>query len=336
MSLTNIDLLYYHSPCQDGAASCYSALLFFPDAKCVGIPAGSSVDLTPFDKSVTKSLTLCFADVCPPVDNLKDLSEYFDKIYVFDHHDTSKSYSTKLEDCKNIYFYHDLTKSGCTITFDVIKEELKSDIQRPWFLEYIEDRDIWQHKLPNTKEINSALFSEFCKFQKNQSIQSDYSTVIKLFFDTLKSKDVVDELITIGKQNLAFEQQKIQKSVDEAVVVQFKFKNESNDFDYKCWKYDCEASLRSDVGNVLTKKSILLNDTITHPAFAVCWRDSPSKEEFYVSMRGSDNSPNLALIASCFCQGGGHEKAAGFTIRTKLTGFQDKINHPNDIFIELK
>jgi hypothetical protein len=33
-------------------------------------------------------------------------------------------------------------------------------IQRPWYLDYIADRDLWNHKLPFTKPINNGLFTQ--------------------------------------------------------------------------------------------------------------------------------------------------------------------------------
>jgi hypothetical protein len=66
--------------------------------------------------------------------------------------------------------------------------------------------------------------------------------------------------------------------------------------------------MRSDLGNLLTKK-VLLDGNL--PDFSIVWNYDPVPNAWYMSMRGTKNSPDLSVISKHF-GGGGHTRAAGF------------------------
>lgn len=316
-----ISICYYHSPCQDGSAGCYVVSLFNSNVESFGVPPGHPINCEKFDKGKTISQSVCFVDVCPPEDNIKEFATLFKRVYIFDHHDKTKNYN--FDSCSNVHFVHDMQKSGCQIAFDYLNDNSANKLDRPWYLDYIADRDLWQHKLPHTHEINSGMLSEFMNSRCN----------IKLFFDRIKSPCTFNQLLEIGKKNIAVDRQQIETSVSQAREYRFKYQG----LDLKCWKYDCKSTLRSDVGNILSVKT--MSDG-SHPDFSVFWQLAPSEKEWWVSLRGSDKSPNLSELAGMFSfmngdikvTGGGHAKAAGFTIRSKETGPDDEINFPEQIF----
>ena len=83
-----------------------------------------------------------------------------------------------------------------------------------------------------------------------------------------------------------------------------------NNIIYRVWVHTIISNLVSDFGNYMTKINFTDN---TQPDFVVIWFYDPKNNSFYLSMRGHDNSPNLATIAEHF-GGGGHPKASGFRL----------------------
>jgi oligoribonuclease NrnB/cAMP/cGMP phosphodiesterase (DHH superfamily) len=311
-----ISICFYHTPCQDGYAGAHVVQLYYNNVELIGISPSSRIDELVYKEDKYKSNTICFVDVCPPEDNVKNLSKLFKSIYIFDHHHSTSKYN--FNNFNNIYFEHDFTKSGCQIVFDYLNSvnSVNSTIQRPWYLDYIGDRDLWNHKLLDTKSINSGLFSQ-------SVILGGYE-----FFKQLDSQIYTKERVKeIGEKNLIEEGKEIQQSVLNAQEYCFHYQQTK----YRCWKYDCKPSLRSDIGNELMKKQFKDGN---YPDFTVFWKLSPSGKEWYVSLRGNGKI-NLSDLANLYFSGGGHISAAGFTIRMKDMGPNDPIHSPDDIFFPL-
>src|SRR5690606_32028649 len=55
----------------------------------------------------------------------------------------------------------DMKRSGAGMAWDYFHP----GVERPWLFNYLEDRDLWLHKLPHTHEINLALSAYEFNFQ---------------------------------------------------------------------------------------------------------------------------------------------------------------------------
>ena len=73
-----------------------------------------------------------------------------------DHHKTAiDAFELNKQKCPdNLHVVLDITNSGCQIPWDYFFP----DSQRPWFIDYVGDRDLWVWKKPNSKEINQVFF----------------------------------------------------------------------------------------------------------------------------------------------------------------------------------
>lgn len=156
-------LVFYHGKCTDGACAAWSALRYFEDSDVAALyypllhEAGGnfktfSSDIERFDGTDT----IYFLDICPSFDTLVALSQVARKVIVLDHH---KSALDGLEGKvlpKNVHVTLDMEKSGAMLSF----EHFFGGDPVPDVVRYVQDRDLWKHVLPNTKEISAFIQSK--------------------------------------------------------------------------------------------------------------------------------------------------------------------------------
>ena len=96
-------------------------------------------------------------------DLLLRIKEKAEFLLVLDHHKTHQQSLEGLDFCT-----FDLSKSGARLTWEYIisEGELEEEEDVPWLVDYTEDRDLWNWKLPNSKEINAALRIRDFRFEE--------------------------------------------------------------------------------------------------------------------------------------------------------------------------
>lgn len=154
-----MDLIFYHKSCPDGWTAAYIAKLKYPEAELIGRDHGLE---PPYDLVKDKDVLV--------VDFSWRTREQNDKLYslaksfqIFDHH---KSAQEILADVSYVIF--DMKRSGAGLTWDYLfgrngpgRSDWGPDTlwNRPWFVDYVEDRDLWNHALPKTKQINAYIMT---------------------------------------------------------------------------------------------------------------------------------------------------------------------------------
>ncbi|AQQ73887.1 putative DHH superfamily phosphohydrolase [Kurlavirus BKC-1] len=264
----------FHGGCSDGISCAWVLSKVWPNAEFYGIRPGET-ELGHID---FENALVFFLDVCP-----SKFPENAKHIFVYDHHVTNKKF---VDSCtiENITIIFDTERCGCLITWD----QFFPDRKRPWFLEYIDDRDRWQWKLPESKEINEAMYSQG-------------------WMERLDELEVQtpEDLASVGRELLLEKEKKIQEAISTAVPAKL--------CGYSIWLCSQEScwKIRSEVGNRLCS---MLFENGEPPAFsAVSLKDSETQEH-WISLRGTNSSPCLATLSEKF-GGGGHPKASGFTIK---------------------
>lgn len=143
-------LVIYHANCWDGFCAAWIADRALCGAECLPFHYGQE----PPNVKDRKVYILDFSF------KREVLLKMFDDAYdfvVLDHHKTAK------EDLEGLGFCtFDLQKSGARLTWDFFGAE---DENIPWLVLYTEDRDLWRHSLPKSKEINAALRSHPLNFK---------------------------------------------------------------------------------------------------------------------------------------------------------------------------
>ena len=294
MNTKSFDSIVYHEGCPDGIMGLWCTQLSNSNCLTTIYPCKAGSDPTTY----FEHKNVIFVDICPSIDYILKLVDCATNITILDHH---KSSASTLENNKellskysNIQIIFDMEKSGCQLAWDYFFE----GSQRPYFVDYVGDRDLWQWKLPMSKELNNALW------ENNYFNPTDFTKLNQLYDSTDMDKDKED-LIAFGKILGNIQSKEIQYCVDQSLEAVMQV----NDTKYRVW-LSSNYKYRSEIGSILCDK--LFSDGIL-PDFAVTWKYNIIDDNWFISMRGKDRV-DLSVIAQQFTNGGGHKNASGCTI----------------------
>lgn len=134
----------YHGNCYDGFGAAYAAWrVFGDDATYIPVVYGQ-----PFPPEVPVGATVYILDFSYPRDELIEHHGWSKKLVVLDHHATARDALASLS-----FATFDMERSGAHLAW----AHFHPRRPLPWLLRYVEDRDLWRHALPNSREITSAL-----------------------------------------------------------------------------------------------------------------------------------------------------------------------------------
>jgi oligoribonuclease NrnB/cAMP/cGMP phosphodiesterase (DHH superfamily) len=210
-------------------------------------------------------------------DMLEDMLQTAASITILDHHITAEQDLSSLFGSGRIKGVFDMHKSGAMLAW----LWFNPDSQPPELIEYIQDRDLWLFRLSGSREITAAL----------SSYAYDFAIWDRLMAST---KDDLDAL----KRDGAAIERRLQKDIKELVAAGIRRMNIGG---YDVPVLNAPAAYVSDAGHILSAGE----------AFAACYWDHPGGRSF--SLRASDTGVDVAQIAKKY-GGGGHAKAAGFTV----------------------
>jgi oligoribonuclease NrnB/cAMP/cGMP phosphodiesterase (DHH superfamily) len=181
--------------------------------------------------------------------------------------------------------HFDMTKSGATLAWEFFHPGKES----PKFIQYITDRDLWKWELPYSKEFSAAFDMVPFEFEEFEKFEDD---------------SVFDDAVKRGSFILAYSKTVVKKVCEKAVSKKYKdmdvlVVNSSH------WMSEIGAKLSPDCD------------------FALIWYYDHDAQNTRVSLRSFHDHIDVSEIAKDF-KGGGHRKAAGFTL------LKDK--HIDDIF----
>ena len=170
--------------------------------------------------------------------------------------------------------FFDMERSGAGIAWDFFHP----GAPRPELIDHVEDRDLWRFALPGTREIQSALFSYPYRFE---------------VWDELMQAPVFE----LYQQGLCIER-KHHKDVAELVAVA---KRQIVIGHYEVPVASLPYTLASDAGHLMAQGQ----------PFAACYYDKAGGRVF--SLRSADDGVDVSEVAKLY-GGGGHARAAGFTV----------------------
>jgi len=269
--IQNITKILTHAHCSDGMCAAYVAKREFPDAEIVPCVHG---DLPPED-IIGHDVLVC--DFSYAREDLQFMEVYANTLYVLDHHKTAKEHLHGLPFC-----FFDMHRSGAGLVWDA----LHPNQPRHALVAYVEDRDLWKHKLPGSRALSAVIQS--------------YPLTLKAWDELwIRFREgVTPSLLLEGEAILRAQDQHVERVVYNATTVSLA-------------GYQVPATntpiLQSDIGNVLATKK----DT----PFAAVWHMTRTGD-VRVSLRSSQGGTDVAKIAEEF-GGGGHRNAAAFTLPFK-------------------
>lgn len=251
--------------------------------------------------------TLYILDFSFPVNQLDWVMEFVKELIVLDHHKSAQEslkniigdryiivepgeYTEKqlLQKGKHRNVVFDMDHCGAVMTHQYFFPNLEV----PLFLKYVQDRDLWQWKLPNSREVSAGI----------GLIPRDLRTFSQYAF-----RPSVIQLAEDGKLILTREKQLILSLASKAV-----FSHVENDKD----------SIEMFAVNSPIFQSEICEEILEqHPEIKVasCYFHDIEKDEFIFSVRSRQRdlpSSETALAVAKIFNGGGHDCAAGF--RTKF------------------
>ena len=259
-------LVIYHDKCTDGFCSAYIAKLAMPHAK---FHAANYGERPP--EVVGKDVILI--DFSYPRKLLLLLKERANSLLVLDHHKTAEEDLAGLDFC-----IFDNSRSGATLARDFFFPGTEAPHpSQHWLINYVEDKDLWNWNLPDSKAVSAAL----------SSYSMDFDTW-DVIWATKSLKDLVDE----GSAILSSHTQVAIKAVGAAQEISFQ--------GHKVLITNCN-SLHNDVADFLS----------TGRAFGVVWQQQKDGRYKYSLRSKKDGGEDVSKIAKLY-GGGGHKTAAGF------------------------
>ena len=133
----------YHGGCPDGFTAAWAAKQAYPDAELVpGYYGAPPPDVGGCD--------VLIVDFSYPRPVLIEMEMVASRLRVYDHHKTAEADLEGLSFC-----VFDMERSGAGLAWD----ELVGG-ERPWLIDYVEDRDLWRFALPDSKAVAAWVMAQ--------------------------------------------------------------------------------------------------------------------------------------------------------------------------------
>lgn len=276
MSETIKDIVViYHADCPDGFGAAYAAWKKFGDsASYIPCPMPAPVPEGIVDKE------LYIVDYSYDKETIEQLIETNTSVVVIDHHQSGEAAVTAFP--QNIF---DTNHSGAVLTWKYFNPTTPV----PSVLLYVEDHDIWNHKLPDHVEFNVSLHQIPRTFE-------NWDTLIT----NLKNENYLHDFIEKGKLLAAFEQGIIIKLTEIKERVLFE--------GHEVWALNFGGHYKSILGNILADE----NQKNGGLALGIIYNHANGKVN--ISLR-SKGDVDVAKMAEKF-GGGGHKNAARIQVAT--------------------
>ena len=176
----------YHADCADGFGAAWALWKKYPDARYIPVKHGQ-----PPPEGLDGAHVM-MVDFSYRREVIEQLAQSAASLLILDHHVTAQAALAGLP-----YAYFDVKKSGAVLAWEWAHAE-----PVPWLLQYVQDKDLWQWRLPDSREMNAALASYPFDFQVWEGLTRD---VLKVE----------------GRAILRRDHSLIDKIVEESVLVEF-------------------------------------------------------------------------------------------------------------------
>ena len=267
------NIVLFHSDCFDGTTAAWVAMKALMPETTYFYPCKHGDP--PPDAMFKEDSEVYILDFSFSREIMEGIHSKVKSLIVLDHHRTAE------EDCKGLpYCIFDMNKSGAGLAWDYFFP----DKPRVKLVDYVEDRDLWNFKLPHSAEIYIWLAT----YEKNYLKYDTVATLLEWKFD---------QCVGEGTAILGYHKQKI----DEICASPM-------------WEYigshsvpvvNCPYQFGSDAAH----KLLQLYPEVPFAAYFLVDRDH--KYKYGLRGRNSDDF-DVSEIAKEY-GGGGHKKAAGFT-----------------------
>lgn len=184
----------YHNNCYDGITAAWVARRRFQWQQVEFIPASYGDPIPEFSKEDE----VYIVDFSYPRDVLEKIHSTVASVQVLDHHHTAQEALAGLNFCE-----FDMKRSGAKMAWDYF--QVGNPLPTPPLVAYVEDRDLWNWKLPNSREINHYISSFPMTFDYwdilNRDLNNDLPSCVDMGQAIARYSDLkVEEAIKNGTQ----------------------------------------------------------------------------------------------------------------------------------------
>ena len=269
--MTGKILILYHANCLDGFAAAFAAWVKFGDtAEYIPVNYGDE----PPDATEKEVYILDFSYKRDILLRMEAKAKF---LIVLDHHKSAQ------EDLSDLLFaVFDMNRSGCVMAWEYFHHSYS-----PSGLLMIQDRDLWQFKIPGTKAFNAALRAFI------EPTFSAWSAVLSSGINTTKLIERGQDLLEV---------------FDKDVLEIAKRKHKITLSGYEGLACCATPKYASELGNKLALES---------GTFGAVYSFDGGRKEWQFSLRSAGEF-DVSAIAKDF-NGGGHKNASGFATKQLLT-----------------
>lgn len=266
----------YHRNCYDGFGAAWAANQGLTGSK-VFIPVLYGEPLP----DIPDWQDVYIVDFSYPADVLKELVARSKSVTVLDHHKTAEEALTPLiGTIENLHITFDMNRSGAILTWN----HFFPTEEAPLLLQYVEDRDLWNFKLPESNAINGYIMSYPMDFDEWNSLE-----------DMILDEN--DTAVIAGRAIFRTEKNKVEQACNESYL--------ENIGGYAVPVVNVQYSMGSMCGSELLRRNP------TAPFAAYWFKRADGKTQY--GLRSRKGEFDCSRIAKMF-GGGGHASACGFTI----------------------
>lgn len=288
-------VVMYHRACNDGIAAAWAAYSYLgEDAEYIAWQYGDKIP-----NLMGKEVYL--VDLSFTVEQIKEVIGDVKFIMIIDHHKSAiDALAWKYPTCSNIselpdtarrheerrvFVYMDIEMSGAVLAWRFFNDQNMGEATEvyamPEVLRYIQDYDLWRHKIDNAKPLNSWLINGPLTIQRFDSI-------------TGFNGKVRSDIIEMGRMLMGYDE-KIIRSVIGPYPQLVNVAGTEVPF------VNAPHHLRNEIGDQLGKK---------YP-FVVLYTERKGKTIY--SLRSADPDVDVSVLAKMH-GGGGHKAAAAFSM----------------------
>lgn len=284
-----VNFIVYHANCSDGLGAALCAYLKLGESPMYSAakhqPAGreDSMILAAInyfhEKRLDEKINMVLVDFCYPRDFLLKLRGLVHRLIVLDHHVTAMNSCGDLDFC-----YFDMHRSGAVLAWDY----WHGTQPVPLLIQYIQDRDLWQWKMPHSHEFSSGMDCYY------PPATTPLSKLAEFIVDGCDNTALIEEMISDGHVISTYVSQQMERAKRNAHL----FTSQSG----------IKFALVNDASNVSLLGSMLAKEV----DYALMFHWDPPND-WKVSIRtDATKSPDASQLALKF-GGGGHKPAAAFT-----------------------
>lgn len=208
----------FHGDCFDGMGAAWAVKRKYPDATFIPVEYQKT---PPIDKLLGKNVLI--VDFSYSIHWLTFIAVGAKSLVIYDHHKSAENdlrmYNRWVEQTRpdlteRFHAVYDVARSGALITW----AELYPNTVTPKLIEHISDRDLWNHSLPNTKEIMAGVgaypldldvWCEVFQYCHEGSFNLDHhdlmSDMAAVGVHILRKQQIdIDRLIALTKREITF------------------------------------------------------------------------------------------------------------------------------------